>query len=102
MSRLHQMGAQLSVSSLRVHPQSSVVLRALAEGGAQTITLAPEAGSERLRTIINKGVTEKDIHEAIDRVAAHGLRQIKLYFMIGLPTETDDDIEDMVKLALAL
>jgi len=102
MTRLRQMGAQLSVSSLRVHPLSSVALRALAEGGAQTITLAPEAGSERLRTVINKGVAEKDIYEAIDKVAEHGLRQIKLYFMIGLPTETDDDVEEMVKLALAL
>ena len=102
MIRLRQMGAQLSVSSLRVHPLSSVALRALAEGGAQTIALAPEAGSERLRTVINKGIVEKDIYEAIDKVAEHGLRQIKLYFMIGLPTETDDDVEEMVKLALAL
>ncbi|MBA7594011.1 hypothetical protein ES703_00947 [subsurface metagenome] len=102
MTRLRQMGAQLSVSSLRVHPLSSVALRALAEGGAQTITLAPEAGSERLRTVINKGVAEKDIYEAIDKVAEHRLRQIKLYFMIGLPTETDDDVEEIVKLALAL
>ena len=101
-ARLLQMGAQLSVSSLRIRPLSPVVIRGLAQSGAQTITLAPEAGSERLRTFINKGVTEKDIYEAMDKVAGYGLRQIKLYFMIGLPTETDEDVEEIVRLVLAL
>ncbi|TET38338.1 MAG: radical SAM protein [Dehalococcoidia bacterium] len=99
---LRRMGAQLSVSSLRICPLSEAVLKALAESGAQTVTLAPEAGSERLRRIINKGVAERDIVEAIDKVAGHGFRQLKLYFMIGLPTETDDDVDEIVKLALAL
>jgi radical SAM superfamily enzyme YgiQ (UPF0313 family) len=96
------MEAEISVSSLRIRPLSRVVLRGLAESGTQTVSLAPEAGSERLRQLINKGVAERDIIEAIDEVARHGLRQLKLYFMIGLPTESDDDIEEIIKLTLAL
>ena len=102
VTRLQHMGAQISVSSLRIRPLSRVTLRGLAESGMQTISLAPEAGSERLRKIINKGVTESDIIEAMDKVAEHRLKQLKLYFMIGLPTETDDDIDDIIKLTLAL
>jgi radical SAM superfamily enzyme YgiQ (UPF0313 family) len=55
-----------------------------------------------LRKIINKGVSEKDIIEAIGWIAPHPPRQIKLYFMIGLPTETDDDIDEIIKLTLSL
>lgn len=99
---LRRMGAETSVSSLRIRPLSRVVLRGLAESGTQTVSLAPEAGSERLRTLINKGVAEKEIIEALDEVARHGLRQVKLYFMIGLPTETDEDIDDIIKLTLTL
>ena len=102
VTRLRHSGAEISVSSLRICPLSEVVLQALAESGKQSITLAPEAGSERLRSFINKGVTERDIHEAVDKVVKYGLRQLKLYFMAGLPTETDSDVDDIVKLALAL
>jgi radical SAM superfamily enzyme YgiQ (UPF0313 family) len=99
---LHRMDVELSVSSLRFRPLSQALLKALAKSGAQTITLAPEAGSERLRRIINKCVTENDIIEAVDRIAKQGIKQIKLYFMIGLPTETDADIDEIVRLSLAL
>jgi len=102
VARLRHMGAGINVSSLRIRPLSRVVLRGLAESGTQTLSLAPEAGSERLRQFINKGVAERDIIEAVENVAGHGLKHLKLYFMIGLPTETDDDIDDMVKLALTL
>jgi radical SAM superfamily enzyme YgiQ (UPF0313 family) len=102
VTELRRRGAQISISSIRICPLSEAVLEALAQSGTQTIALAPEAGSERLRTVINKGVADKDIYEAIDKVAGHGLRQIKLYFMIGLPTETDDDVDEIVRLALAL
>jgi radical SAM superfamily enzyme YgiQ (UPF0313 family) len=99
---LRKMGGELSVSSLRIRPLSTTVLRCLAESGTQTVSLAPEAGSERLRRIINKGASEDDIVRAVDAAAAQGLRQIKLYFMIGLPTETDDDIEEIIRLSLKL
>jgi len=100
--RLHRMDAEISVSSLRVRPFSQALLKALAQSGAQNITLAPEAGSERLRQTINKCVSESDIVEAVDKIAKQGIRQIKLYFMIGLPTETDADIDEMINLTLKL
>jgi radical SAM superfamily enzyme YgiQ (UPF0313 family) len=100
LPKLTAMGAELSLSSLRIAPLSEVVLRELAKGGARTVTLAPEAGSQRLRDIVKKGITEDDILKAVGQVAGHGIRQIKLYFIIGLPSESDEDIEAMIKLAL--
>jgi len=79
-----------------------VVLSALAESGAQSISLAPEAGSERLRQLVNKGISEDDIVAAVDRAAGAGFRHIKLYFMAGLPTETDSDVDQMIDLTLNL
>ncbi len=99
---LHRMGVELSVSSLRFRPLSQALLRALTKSGGQSVTLAPEAGSERLRRIINKCVTNDHITEAIDRIAERGIKQIKLYFMIGLPTETDADINEIINLSLAV
>jgi len=98
--RLQQMGAQLSISSLRIKPLPPIALREMARGGARTIALAPEAGSKRLRQVIGKGFSEEDILEAISRVAAEGVKQLKLYYMIGLPTETDQDIEEIAGLTL--
>jgi radical SAM superfamily enzyme YgiQ (UPF0313 family) len=98
--KLGQMGAEISMSSLRVSPLSRVVLRELVKAEAQTITLAPEAGSNRLRQIIKKSISEADILESMDKVAEEGIKLLKLYFMIGLPWETDEDIEDIVRLAL--
>jgi len=99
--RLNQMGAELSISSLRVRPLSRTVLQEIAKGNARTVTLAPEAGSQRLRQVIRKSISEDDILEAIDKVAEQNLKQLKLYFMIGLPSETDEDIEAIVNLTLA-
>ncbi len=100
LPRLRQMGAGLSVSSLRVRPLSGKVLGELVMGGARTVTLAPEAGSQRLRQFIGKGIYEDDILEAVAKAAEQGVRQLKLYFMLGLPSETDDDIAEMVKLVI--
>ncbi len=90
--RLRGMGAGLSVSSLRVKPFSMKLLETLAASGAESITLAPEAGSERLRQAIRKGISEDDILRAVDAVARSGIKSLKLYFMVGLPGETDDDV----------
>jgi radical SAM superfamily enzyme YgiQ (UPF0313 family) len=98
--KLHQMGAELSISSLRMKSLSRIVLREMAKGGARTIALAPEAGSERLRQVIKKGVSEDDILESINNVAEQRIRQLKLYFMVGLPTETDEDIEAIINLTI--
>ncbi len=96
---LRQMEAQFSVSSVRVKPLSEALLKGLTESGTKTITLAPEAGSERLRQVISKGISEDDIFGALQRVAQYEFKQIKLYFMIGLPTETDDDIVAVMEMA---
>ncbi len=101
LTRLQQMGAELSISSLRVKPLSSTALGEMAKGGARTIALAPEAGSQRLRQVIKKGISEDDILESIGKVAEQGIRQLKLYFMIGLPSETDNDIEAIIDLVLS-
>ena len=101
LAKLHQIGAELSVSSLRMRPLSRIVLRELAKGGARTIALAPEAGSQRLRQFIRKGISDADILEAIDKVAEQKIKQLKLYFMIGLPSETDEDVEEIISLTLS-
>jgi radical SAM family uncharacterized protein len=89
----------LSVSSLRADSLSEKLVRRLAMSGHKTIALAPEAGSERLRKVINKGVTEEDILRAADLVFGEGIPNLKLYFIIGLPTETQEDIEAIIALA---
>ncbi len=99
LTSLRRMGAGLSVSSLRVKPLSPVVLAMLAEGGAQTISLAPEAGSQRLRRKVKRGISDDDVLEAVTKVSGLGIKQLKLYFMIGLPGETDEDVAEIVELA---
>jgi radical SAM family uncharacterized protein len=89
----------LSVSSLRADSLSERLVGRLAASGHKTIALAPEAGSERLRKVINKGVTEKDILHAADLLFGAGIPNLKLYFIIGLPTETPEDIEAIIALA---
>ena len=98
--KLQQIGAELSISSLRIKPLPPIALREMVKGGARTIALAPEAGSQRLRQVIKKGISEDDILESMYKVAEQGIKQLKLYFMIGLPTETDEDIEAIVDLTL--
>ncbi len=98
--RLRLMGAEFSLSSLRAGHLSDKTLAEIARSGARTITLAPEAGSERLRQVIKKGISEDDILGTISKLAAQGIKQLKLYFMIGLPSETDEDIEEIIKLTL--
>jgi radical SAM superfamily enzyme YgiQ (UPF0313 family) len=100
VARLHDMGAELSVSSLRIKPLPSVVLGEVIKGGTQTVALAPEAGSQRLRAHIRKGIIEDDILKAVEKVGRQGVKQLKLYFMIGLPTEIDEDIEEMARLVI--
>ncbi|MDH4208733.1 MAG: B12-binding domain-containing radical SAM protein [Anaerolineae bacterium] len=97
-SGLREMGAKLSVSSLRVDPLSEVLLEALRESGSQTITLAPEAGSMRLRRKIRKGISTDDILRAVHLVAGQDFPHLKLYFMLGLPGEEKSDVEAIVQL----
>jgi len=89
----------VSVSSLRADSVSETLIERLATSGHKTISIAPEAGSERLRRVINKGITEEDILRAADMVFRHGIPNLKLYFIIGLPTETQDDVDAIILLA---
>jgi radical SAM superfamily enzyme YgiQ (UPF0313 family) len=100
LAGLHQMGAEFSLSSLRAGRLPTGVLEQIARGGARTVTLAPEAGSERLRQVVKKGISEEDILASIGKLAELGIKQLKLYFMIGLPSETDGDIAELANLAL--
>src|SRR4030042_6918123 len=100
LSELRQYNAEISVSSLRIKPLPESALAELANGKASTIALAPEAGSQRLRSLIKKGINEEDIIQARRKSAEYGIRQLKLYFMIGLPTETDEDVEEIARLIL--
>ncbi len=88
----------LSVSSLRADSVSRALIERLAASGHKTISLAPEAGSERMRKVINKGVTEADILSAADLVFGAGIPNVKLYFIIGLPTETQEDVKAILDL----
>ena len=96
--RLCEMGAALSVSSLRVAPLSVELVHALREGGARSITFAPEAGSDRLRRVINKGISEDDIARACELAAGAAFETLKLYFMLGLPGESDSDVAGLIEL----
>ncbi len=98
---LRALGARIAVSSMRVDPLSEPLLQALADSGTRTLTIAPEAGSTRLRRCINKRQTDEQLLHAVDLAAHHGFQQTKMYFMVGHPTETDADIEDTVNLVLA-
>ena len=99
-NELAGMGASISASSMRMDPISVPLIRAMAKGGTQTLTVAPEAGSERLRNVINKTQTEEQMMRAVGLAAELGFPQLKLYFMTGHPTETDDDIQELIDFTL--
>jgi radical SAM superfamily enzyme YgiQ (UPF0313 family) len=99
---LRGLGAEISVASLRVDPLPKSLLRALAASGAQTLTIAPEAASERLRDEINKGISTESIMQAVELAAKYEFPHLKLYFMIGLPTETDTDARKIVELVRSI
>ena len=87
-----------SCASLRADSLDLPLVEALAGSGQRTMTVAPEAGSVRMRAAINKGITEEHIYQAMEYAARAGMPNIKLYFMIGLPGEADDDINEMIEL----
>ena len=89
-------GLKISFSSLRVDALSDELIHTLAGSGVKTATIAPEAGSEKMRRIINKKIEEIDILSAVNRLVTAGIINLKLYFMIGLPFETDYDVKEIV------
>src|SRR6266478_423561 len=92
-------GMELSISSLRADSLTEDLAASLARGGHRTLTIAPEAGTERLRRAIRKAITDEQILAACDLVRAQGIPNLKTYFMIGQPTETDDDVTAIPDLA---
>jgi radical SAM superfamily enzyme YgiQ (UPF0313 family) len=102
LTRLVEMGYSISPASLRLDDLTPTILRLLHESGERTVTIAPETGSDRLRRVINKTITNDEILAAAELIFATGLESLKLYFMIGLPTETDEDLVAIRDLTLQL
>jgi radical SAM superfamily enzyme YgiQ (UPF0313 family) len=98
-ARIVDRGGTFSVSSLRADSLSPELLEQLARAGQKSIAVAPEAGTDRLRRVINKHLTEEQILEAVRRIASVGAFSLRLYFMIGLPTETREDVTGIADLA---
>ena len=92
----------LSLPSLRIDSFTRELMDKVASVRASSITFAPEAGTQRLRDVINKNVTEEDLMNPAGIAFAAGKEQVKLYFMDGLPTETDEDLEGIAKLGKAV
>jgi radical SAM superfamily enzyme YgiQ (UPF0313 family) len=92
LARLAEMGYMISPASLRLDDLTESIVRTLQRSGERSITIAPEAGSDRLRRVINKTVTNDEILDRAELIFANGIENLKLYYMIGLPTETDDDL----------
>ena len=88
----------LSIASLRADSISADLIAYLKASGHKTISLAPEAGSERLRRVIKKDLRTKDLLRAVEIIVKTGIPNIRLYFMIGLPTETARDVDEIVGL----
>jgi radical SAM superfamily enzyme YgiQ (UPF0313 family) len=91
-------GGRLSPSSLKADCVTPRLAAALGKVRNRSVTVAPEAGSERMRRVINKNLTEPDILRAVELLVGEGVPDLKLYFMIGLPTETDDDVMAIAEL----
>lgn len=95
-------GAKVSVSSLRIDRLDLEMVDALVECGHKTISLAPEGGSQRMRDLIRKNLTEEQILDACDMLISRDILNLKLYFIIGLPTETEEDLTEMLRLVKAI
>jgi radical SAM superfamily enzyme YgiQ (UPF0313 family) len=99
MQALEEHGVEVSISSLRADSLTEGLVASLARGGHRTLTMAPEAGTERLRAVVRKMITDQQLYSACDLLRQHGIPNLKCYFMIGLPTETRADVEAIVELA---
>ena len=102
LARLKEMGYSISPASLRLDDLTEPIVRVLRESGERTITIAPETGSDRLRRVINKTVTNDEILDRAELIFSCGIENLKLYYMLGLPTETDDDLVAIRDLTLQM
>jgi radical SAM superfamily enzyme YgiQ (UPF0313 family) len=99
---LKDMGYSISPASLRLDDLTPTIVQLLKESGERTLTIAPETGSDRLRRVINKTVTNQEILDAAELIFSSGIESLKLYYMIGLPTEQDEDLVAIRDLTLQL
>lgn len=99
LDRMLAAGAEVSLSSLRIDRITPFLVEALVRSGTRTITLAPEAGSQRMRDVINKRLSHEQIVHAARLAGQGGIPKAKLYFIVGLPGETDDDARELASLA---
>jgi radical SAM family uncharacterized protein len=90
---------ELSLASLRIDAVTPSLIQCLREGEDRTVAIAPEAGSERLRNVLRKGYQEEEILKTVEILVENGLFRMKCYFMIGLPSETDEDVKSILLLA---
>jgi radical SAM superfamily enzyme YgiQ (UPF0313 family) len=102
LAGLAEMGYSISPASLRLDDLTENIVRRLRENGERTLTIAPETGSDRLRRVINKTVTNDEILDRAELIFASGIENLKLYYMIGLPTETDEDLVAIRDLTLQM
>ncbi|MGQ9919803.1 MAG: radical SAM protein, partial [Desulfobacca sp.] len=98
LRRLTAAGAPVGLSSLRADCADAELFALLKKGGVKSVALAPEAGSDRLRRVINKNLTVADLEQAVVALQDAGLSHLRLYFLVGLPTETQRDVEEIAKL----
>jgi radical SAM superfamily enzyme YgiQ (UPF0313 family) len=96
---IQHMGGGFTVASLRADQLTPTLLKGLRASGTRTLTLAPEVGSDRMAEVIGKGFGEKELLRAVDMAREADLQRLKLYFMLGLPEETDEDVSAIVALA---
>ena len=89
----------MSVASFRADSVTEELVKLLAESGLKTLTIAPEAGSSKMRAVINKGIEEEHIFKTLELGISAGIKNFKLYFMIGLPFETFEDVDAIIELA---
>ena len=102
MKVLEEHGVEVSISSLRADSLTEDLVASLQRGGHRTLTMAPEAGTERLRTVVRKAITDQQLYEACNLLRRYGIPNLKCYFMIGLPTESREDVEAIPDLAARL
>ncbi|MFQ5897961.1 MAG: radical SAM protein [Candidatus Methylomirabilia bacterium] len=102
MRIMEEYGMEVSLSSIRADSLSEDLVAAIQRGGHRTLTIAPEAGTERLRQVIRKNITDEQLYTACQLVRAHGIPNLKCYFMIGLPSESQGDVEAIPDLAARL
>ena len=94
---LSALGFHIALSSIKIDAIEDRILEVLARQGERALAIAPEAGNERLRRHINKKVSDAMLREKVRLVFARGFTRLKLYLQVGLPTETDEDVQDIVR-----